>query len=204
MYNKAPKLSLAHTEWRLNPSPSSCLVRYQEPPTLSSGSLYSATSPHPTDSPSEEGSNQGEPFLPSIRSCIQQTFIKPRRCRPCGGHGDGEGQVPVLRELTLQWGKRLQTARSQYRQQREVVLGQKQELKASLPIPQDPGPLAPERRVGAGRANTAGPNLLPLSPLARSSGPEGPDLTPTHRRSARSAQAFPPAPLPARDGPPRA
>ena len=179
-------------------------MRYQEPPALSSGSLYSATSPHPTDSPSEEDSNQGEPFLPSIRSCVQQTFIKPRRCRPCGGHGDGESQVPVLRELTLQRGKRLQTARSQYRQQREVVLGQKQELKAPRPNPQDPGSLAPERRGGAGRADAASPNPLPLSPVARSSGPEGPDLTPTHRRSARSARAFPPVPLPARAGPPRA
>lgn len=68
---------------------------------------YRSTQP-PTSNlltPANEAvSNQGQPLLPSLRSFIQQTF-KPRRCRPHRGHGDEEGRVPVLRELTLQWGE---------------------------------------------------------------------------------------------------
>ena len=71
------------------------------------GQNYHSTQP-PTPilltPPSEAVSNQGQPLLPSLRSFIQQTF-KPRRCRPRRGHGDEEGRVPVLRELTLQWGE---------------------------------------------------------------------------------------------------
>lgn len=57
----------------------------------------SATRPHPTNSPEEGVSHQGQPLLPSIHLFMQQTPIKPRWCKPCRGHGDGEDRAPVLR-----------------------------------------------------------------------------------------------------------
>lgn len=61
----------------------------REPSALSSDSLCSATSSHPADCPSKADSNQGQPLLHSF---IQQTPIKPQPCRPCRGHGGGEGR----------------------------------------------------------------------------------------------------------------
>lgn len=101
----------------------------------------------------------------------------------------------------LQWGERLQTAISQYRTQRKVI-GQKQELTVRRPIsPMTPGPRSLPQ--GRGRRRRCRPPPAPHLSSSPQPGPEGPDLTPTHRRPARSARAFPPAPLqaPARPRP---